>query len=420
MTATTAAGPRIVNLDLLRGIAVMGILAMNVVAFAMPFQAYLNPLAYGGAEGADLWAWIIAFVFVDGKMRAMFSILFGASLLLIVDRAEAASPGSGAAVHYRRMAVLLGFGLAHFFLIWFGDILAAYAVAGMIAYLFTGKERPALLRSSLLFFALGAVVYGLAFLSPLMLQAAASAPDASADTIAQWEALKSDLGRPSAEVIAGDLAVHRGSWTGIVAYSVAERWGFLVQGATMFLPETLALMLLGMWGLRSGFLTGGWEAPRYARMAAICLGIGLPACAILAWAIVGSGFDVGISLALSGFATLFFRPLATLGYAALVLLAVKRGFGGGALGTRIAAAGRAAFTNYLGTSLLMTFIFYGWGLGLYGELSRAQVYLVVLPAWALMLLWSKPWLERYRYGPLEWAWRSLARGSAQPMRKAIA
>jgi uncharacterized protein len=420
MTATTAAGRRIVSLDLLRGLAVMGILAMNIVAFAMPFQAYLNPVAYGGSEGVDLWAWTLAFIFIDGKMRAMFSILFGASLLLVVDRAEATRPGSGAVVHYRRMAVLLGFGLAHFFLIWFGDILAAYAVSGMVLYLFVGKEQAGLLRSSLLFFALALIVYGLIFLSPLLLQAAASAPDASADTVAQWEALKSDLGRPSAEVISRDIAIHSGPWTGIVAYSVTERWGFLLQGVTMFLPETLALMLLGMWGLRSGFLTGGWEAARYAKVATICLGIGLPAYAGLAGAMVASDFDVGMSLALSGFATLFFRPLVTLGYAALVLLAVKRGFGGGELGTRIAAAGRAAFTNYLGTSLLMTFLFYGWGLGLYGTFGRAQVYLLVIPAWALMLLWSRPWLERYRYGPLEWTWRSLARGAPQPMRKAIA
>lgn len=82
---------------------------------------------------------------------------------------------------------------------------------------------------------------------------------------------------------------------------------------------------------------------------------------------------------------------------------------------RVAAAGRAAFTNYLGTSIIMTFLFYGYGLGLFGEVSRAACYLFVIGAWALMLLWSKPWLDRFAYGPMEWLWRSLARGQLQPI-----
>ncbi|MBA3834514.1 MAG: DUF418 domain-containing protein, partial [Sphingomonas sp.] len=101
---------------------------------------------------------------------------------------------------------------------------------------------------------------------------------------------------------------------------------------------------------------------------------------------------------------------------ALIILATR---GGGWLTERIAAAGRAAFTNYLGTSILMTGLFYGWGLGLYGSLGRAELYLVVFAMWALMLLWSKPWLDRFAYGPFEWLWRSLARWDVQPMRKRV-
>ena len=103
--------------------------------------------------------------------------------------------------------------------------------------------------------------------------------------------------------------------------------------------------------------------------------------------------------------------------AALIILLTRRG---GALVERIAAAGRAAFTNYLGTSILMTALFYGWGLGLYGTLSRIELWMPVVAMWALMLLWSKPWLDRFRYGPFEWLWRSLARGRLEPMRKAPA
>ena len=108
------------------------------------------------------------------------------------------------------------------------------------------------------------------------------------------------------------------------------------------------------------------------------------------------------------------QMLMTLGYAAL-LVGLIRSRAASAWMQRVAAVGRAAFSNYLGTSLLMTFLFYGWGLGLYGSVGRAELYLVVLGAWALMLLWSKPWLTHFRYGPLEWLWRSLARGKIQKM-----
>jgi len=107
-----------------------------------------------------------------------------------------------------------------------------------------------------------------------------------------------------------------------------------------------------------------------------------------------------------------FRPLMIVGWACLIILLARPG----ALNRRIAAAGRMAFTNYLGTTILCTTLFYGYGFGLYGHLSRAGLYLVVFAVWALMLLWSKPWLEHFRYGPFEWLWRSLARLRLQPIK----
>src|SRR4029079_5120810 len=135
MTATTAPGERIATLDIVRGVAVMGILAMNIVGFAMPGAAYMNPMAYGTQGPADLASWGFSFIRIDGKMRGLFSFLFGASLLLVVERAEA-SGRNPALVHYSRMFWLLVFGLIHFYLIWWGDILSLYAPVGMIAFLF--------------------------------------------------------------------------------------------------------------------------------------------------------------------------------------------------------------------------------------------------------------------------------------------
>ncbi|HWH23216.1 MAG TPA: DUF418 domain-containing protein, partial [Allosphingosinicella sp.] len=135
MTTAMEAGPRIASLDIIRGVAVMGILAMNIVAFAMPFAAYLNPRAFGMEGTADYLSWLFSFIFIDGKMRGLFSFLFGASMLLGIERAGAKGEDPRK-VHFRRMIWLLVFGLIHLYLIWFGDILTGYALVGMIAWFF--------------------------------------------------------------------------------------------------------------------------------------------------------------------------------------------------------------------------------------------------------------------------------------------
>jgi uncharacterized protein len=169
-----------------------------------------------------------------------------------------------------------------------------------------------------------------------------------------------------------------------------------------------------MAGYKSGFLTGSWDDDRYRRVAKWGIAIGLVGFGGLIAADFATRFYV--PLVLGGFmaAMVPFRIAMAFGYAALFILVFRRP---GAVRGRVAAVGRAAFTNYLGTSLVATSIFYGWGLGLYDELSRAEAWLVAPLIWALMLLWSKPWLGRFNYGPFEWAWRSLSRGKPQPMRK---
>ena len=415
MATTTDPDTRIVTLDILRGVAVMGILAMNALAFAMPQQAYNNPSVYGGTEGADLWAWALSFVFVDGKMRGLFSLLFGASMLLVIERADAAN-GNGGSVHARRMLWLLVFGLAHYFLIWWGDILVTYAVIGLIAYGFTGKSPKALKGWAIGLFIASIVLTGIFFMSPLMLQAAATMPGADPQMVEQWRQVEADIGGTPA-VIAADVARHQGSWLEIVEYKLIHGWFFPIIGMLMFGLETLAFMLLGMWGLKSGFLTGAREPGRYAKVAAISFLVSVPVYAWLGWITYRSGFDVATTMAAGMAGGALVRPVMTIGYAALIILVTRHG---GRLVDRIAAAGRAAFTNYIGTSILMTTIFYGYGLGLYGEVGRAELWLFILGVWALMLIWSKPWLDRYRYGPFEWLWRTLARGQVQPMRKIAA
>ena len=412
MTAVTEPPPRIATLDIVRGVAVMGILAMNIVAFAMPFQAYMNPLAYGAEGPADIASWAFNFVLVDGKMRGLFSFLFGASMLLVIERAEA-SGGSAAAIHYSRMIWLLVFGLLHYYLIWFGDILAGYAQIGLIAFFFRRKSNEVLIR-----WGVGLLIVQLILFAGLAggayyLQSQAALPGAHADVVAEWQGLQAELGVPRGAALAQKLALFTGPWLGIAAHQFEDALEPFVS-TLMFGWETLAYFLFGMAALRNGFLRGEWADDRYRRIALIGFGIGIPAYALLGWIAYRGGFEIPILLATAMAATVPFRPLMVIATAALIILLTRRG---GALTGRIAAAGRAAFSNYLGTSILMTALFYGWGLGLYGSLSRIELWLPVIGMWALMLLWSKPWLDRFEYGPLEWLWRSLSRREVQPMRR---
>ena len=418
MTGIAAApmDSRHLSLDVVRGVAVMGILLMTIVAFAMPSTAYFNPLAYGGGTPADIATWATNFVLADGKMRGLFSLLFGASMLLVIERAEARG-ASGALTHYSRMSWLLLFGAIHAFAIWFGDILMLYALAGSIAFFFRGKPVHRLAILGLILIAAEVLMFAFFALGISQLRSAAAAPDAEAEIVRQWNDMRAEFHTLPPDEVARDLALYRGSYAEILTERMGRMAGLIVGNVFLFIPETVGLMLLGMAGYKSGFLTGAWEARRYARFAAIGYLVGLPLLIALAAAIMASGFD---------FLTLFLcdlvaQPLANLpligAHAALVIWWVKLARKS-ALVARVAAAGRAAFTNYLGTSIVCTTIFYGYGFGLYGELGRAELMLVVLGVWMLMLLWSKPWLDRFRYGPLEWLWRSLARRKLQPMRTA--
>lgn len=412
----TTSTDRIVTLDVVRGVAVMGILAMNIVAFALPFPAYANPAAVeGGASGADLASWLFNFLFFDGKMRGLFSILFGASTLLVIEQATRSGRG-GARTHYARMLVLLLFGLAHFYFLWFGDILALYALCGMVLYWMRNLPMrkmvalgASLMLVSMLFFTLigGAAV---------MASRPGDLPEASSG-LAEASAEVERTSGVSSAMIASETSLYRSDYASILHHRAVERRWEPFMSFFSFGMETLGLMLFGMAMFRSGFLTGSWEGRRYRRWAVVAAAIAIPPLAALAAWQAASGFAAGsVFLSFIAFSPPF-DTLMAVAWAALIIIWVKSG-PMPALKQRVAATGRMAFTNYLMTSLVMSTLFYGYGLGLYGRLSRVDLWLPVLAMWAAMLLWSKPWLDRYRYGPLEWLWRSLSRGQMQPMRRA--
>ena len=411
---TAPAAGRYISLDAIRGVAVMGILAMNIVAFAYPISFYFNPLASGSASAADIATWAFNFVLVDSKMRGMFSMLFGASTLLVIERA-AANGRDPARSHFARMGWLFAFGLVHFYLIWPGDILMLYAACGVLLYFFRDLSIRALLWWAGGFFLISTLYLLSGWTLFALYESGTLPPVQQAGMADAMEKIAGDMG-PSNTRFAEEVAIYRGDAAAIYA----ERFGHL--GALpfvqigQFLWETMALMLIGMALFKAHMLTGAWDAARYAKWARCCFLIAVPPLAALVWYQAQAGYSVaavfGASFALSA----PFDFIMTVGWAALIMLAIKSWFGD-ALVARLAAAGQMAFTNYLVTSLVMTSIFYGYGLGLFASVSRPGLYLFCFAMWAAMLLWSQPWLARFHYGPLEWLWRSLSRGEVQKMRR---
>ncbi|MFM5913291.1 MAG: DUF418 domain-containing protein [Chakrabartia godavariana] len=401
------------SLDILRGFAVMGILLMNIIGFAMPMSAYANPAVWGGASGADFWAWAIASVLIDGKMRGLFSLLFGASMLLVISRAEA-NGLDAASVHFRRMGWLFLFGLLHFCLIWAGDILALYALCGAFAFMLKDANPKTLLWLGAGLILFNMLLWGMTALEFHEARFEAQAISASEAARARYAEIIAALGAPGDPGVRADVMLQLGRYSEIAAARFVDGSGGLIAQVFAYGPETVGLMAWGMALLKSGILTGQWPARRCLKAALAAYAIGLPLSAALVWAGAASGFDPLTMNDIYYVWSVVPRMAMMIGH--LMLLLALIGTTSASRLARVGAAGRIAFSNYILTSVLMTTLFYGYGGGLYGALSRAQVYLVVPLVWALMLAWSKPWLDRYRYGPLEWVWRSLARWKWQPMR----
>lgn len=415
MVLPVEAEDRVASLDFIRGIAVLGILAANIVAFGQPFSAYIYPDAFTVAHGPVSDAlWAAQFVLVDGKMRGLFTLLFGAGMALFMDKAWAR--GASRWLQLRRLFWLLIFGMIHYYLIWQGDILIFYAVIGFAATLFLRASRRSLLVMGLLGYIAGAIAYLGMMSTPYFVA------ETSLGEQPQFAEMRSGM----ADQMADDLAdgrleteiIREGSYAEYVTHRVSEHaadpWTMLL----FFAFETLPLILIGMALYRYGLFSGAIDAHKARRWGWISVAVGTALTIPIAWWALERG--LGYWATLAAFAGLSPLPRLPVILGLTALLALWGAHARGWLADRLSAAGRMAFSNYLGTSVLMMVVFHGWGLGLFGELGRPALYGVMLGAWVAMLGWSKPWLVRFRYGPLEWLWRCLTYGRAFPLRREIA
>ena len=327
---------------------------------------------------------------------------------------RAGERGSSRGLQFWRLVLLLGFGLFHFYLIWFGDILAMYALIGCLALLCMRLKPGTQIRVGLFVYTLGCIFFGGIWLMQYLIV------DTPVFEGQDWVAqARSDIAAGFAKQADFEAKVSAHMVSGDYAALIAERFQFQAlmpfKGPLFGFPESFSLMLIGMGLYRQGFFNGAFTPAK-----------------MKLWGWIGVVIGGGLTLALAVFVqSEAYTPIATnaaffgwsmaprlmmvLGLAALMVEYSKSASGW--LAQRISAAGRVAFTNYLGTSIVMMVVFQGWGIGLYGQLNRPLLYLVTLLAWCLMLAWSKPWLERYRYGPLEWLWRCLTYRKLFPLRR---
>lgn len=405
--AHSSADQRIDALDVLRGVGVLGILLLNIQSFAMPSAAYLNPSVFGDRTGANGIVWHATHLFGDQKFMSIFAMLFGAGIVLMTSRAEARS-GTSAALHYRRMAWLIAFGLLHAYLLWYGDILYTYGVCGLVVYFVRRRPTSQLIALAIVALAFPSAVLAL---SRWSLAAGHWPPELVRFVADSWA--------PAPAALVAELEAYRGGWLAQMPGRAAE--ALLLQTMVFFLgglgARAAALMMLGMALFRMRVLTGEQSAKFYAVLAAVGLGVGLPIIEVGVRLHEAHDWAFEHSLFLGAQLNYWGSVLVALGYIGLVLLACRL-LGAGHRALRpLAATGRMAFTNYLAQTLICTTIFYGHGLGLFGSVERTEQLAIVVGVWIATLLWSPMWLTAFRMGPLEWLWRALTYLRAPAMRR---
>lgn len=384
---------RIVSLDVLRGIALCGILLMNIQSFGLPMAAYSNPTAYGDLNGVNYWAWLFTHLFADQKFLSIFSMLFGIGVCVFMQRAEAKG-FNAASLHKRRMCWLLLFGLLHAYLIWFGDILFSYAICGFIVVSLRNSSTKKLLLLSVLFTA-GFIPFNLLFGGALEYMPVESLAGLS------------EVWSPTEQQLQNQIDQVNSSWSQQIIANAGN--AVMMQTfvfATYSLWRITGMMLLGMAIFKAGILTEQKARGFYMKMALICSAVGLSLTLLGVQQNQAHEFAMSFSMFYGSLYNYIGSVFMALSYVALVMLIICSGrflrFK-----KAMAVLGKTAFSNYILQSVICVLFFYGFGLGLFAELSRFDLLMCAIAIWVLQISVSLLWLNCFRFGPLEWLWRGL-------------
>ena len=420
----TSPKTRIQSIDTLRGVALLGILLMNIIAFANPFAAYYLPHIDNADTGINLAVFVLMDIFIEGSMRTIFSMLFGAGLLIFINK-----PNIEARIikglFYRRYLLLVAFGfLNSYVLLWLGDILYAYGMTGLSLYWLRGLSAKKLAGMSGGILLLLCLFHTSNHMQSADLGGAARAIESlSAGTtltpeqnqvLLDWQSFL-DQQYVGVETAQQHLRLMRSGYKdnflGIAPINLMlQSVGFI--GNAFW--DALAMMLLGMALYKWGTLDGSRSTRTYGAMAIVGLSIGLPLNTWETLTFVSSGFNFEWA-AMNRPTYDLGRLSLAVGYIGLVMLVCKLG-SFERIQRLLANVGRMALTNYLSHSLICNFCFMGWGLGLAGTLQRIEIYYFVAGIWIFQLIASTLWLTYFRFGPAEWIWRSLTYKKRQPFR----
>lgn len=385
---------RIAELDALRGVAVVGIVWMNVYIFALPAQAYYNPIVWGGEGEIDRLIWAFSFVFIEDKFRTLFAMLFGAGCLILLERTS----DRRWRAHFARMAVLFVIGLVHSVLLSSNDVLRAYALAGLalpfLAHLSARELYAIAIGLLMVHFGAGMIVFGSAVVDFFVGRTGSDAALFAERNFGADQAAVNYTYALGQESLV-ERIVRRGA-------NIPDQ----ITAIAAAVPLNLAAMTLGMGLWKSGMLKAEWRTFRLQRLAAICAMVSIPALLTLAWWTADSGFPGALTGAAALVLSAPFDMLLGLTYAALAMAFFRPG---GPVTERLAATGRLSLTNYLMTSVILAAVFASWGLGLFGEVSRAGAFAISFVPIAAMLVWSPQWVERFGQGPFERLWRTSGR-----------
>ena len=406
---------RIESLDVLRGFALLGILLVNIVAFGLVSSAFLDPGIYlTPIGGIDYIVWAFIELSSEGAMRTLFSILFGASVVLFVTGSTAKSGW----LHYRRNFWLLVFGLINAYIfLWPGDILVTYALSGFVLWFVRNWKARSLLILATFLILIGSLQN---FAMKSTLEIARDAAEEMKISISKGEEFSEETAAwaqgwidyeedNQAEIdnIPNEIKKRTSSYSSAYEYNLekANEMIYFVLPFFLFL-DALMMMVIGMALFKLGVLDGGRDIKFYIRMMCVGFLTGISINAYEVLLITNSDMDIIETNPYFRFTYHFGRLFMGLGYLGLVILLIKIEKLE-SLRFRLACVGRMALTNYLMHSVIALFIFTGAGLGLLGKFSWSQLYLFVLLIWVIQLYISPLWLKYFYFGPVEWLWRLL-------------
>jgi uncharacterized protein len=389
---------RLASIDIIRGVAVLGILLVNIQLFSMISSVLGNPLSFGDFSGSNQTVYYFSHLFAEQKFMTIFAVLFGTGFFIMTSRAEENDLNS-ASLHFRRMSTLALLGLMHLYLLWYGDVLFIYAIAGMVIYFFRHKSSRFLFLCALLLLAINAVLFALpAAIMPSMNEANLQ------EILMAW--------KPDQTIIELEITANQSSWIGQMGHRHEMAGDMLVNGL-FYGCRVLGLMMIGVALFKTDFFGRRFTKKSLQLQGLVCFCLGTFIICGRINSNIANEFPIEVILSQENY---WGSLLLAYSYMCWILAFTRSQL---LTSTKrvLANVGRMALTNYISQTLICGFIFYGWGLGKFGTFDRIEQLYVVVGIWIFQIGLSHTWMERFHFGPLEWILRSITYGSIQSIKR---